>query len=128
MICRLDRTLNGKLKGRFYTFDDGRKLYLEIISGEKTKSLDRETNSWILPKQTIREAEARDCTQIGVLHKIGKKKFVYITNMKDFLYEPSEPHYISGKEPMRRLNRNLFLVSTPLQFDYINKTLKFSQR
>ena len=124
MIERADRTVNGKFKGRFYTFPDGHKLYLEHIGGEKTRSLDHKHNAWLLPTQTIREAESKGCTQIGILHRIGKKKVVYITNMQDFLNEPSEVHYAPGKEPMRRLNRNRFITNTTLSSDYIDNSLK----
>lgn len=124
MIKRTDRTVNGKFKGRFYDFPDGRKLYLEHIGGEKTRSLDLKTNSWILPTQTIREAESKGCTQIGILHRIGKKKLTYIANMKDFLEAPSEVHWASGQEPQRRLNRNRFVVDTTRSSDYIDNCLK----
>lgn len=124
MITRTDRTLNGKFKGRYYTFPDGRKLYLEHIGGEKTRSIDHKTNSWLLPTQTIREAESKGCTQIGILHKIGKKKATYIANIKDFLESPSEIHYVSGKEPMRRLNRSLFVVNSTHSSEFIDNSLK----
>lgn len=124
MIARTDRTVNGKFKGRFYDFGDGRKLYLEHIGGEKTRSLDFKHNAWILPTSTIRQAEAAGCTQIGILHKIGKKKMTYIANMKDFLNPPSEVHYVSGKEPMRRLNRNRFVVNSTHSSSYIEKSLE----
>ena len=112
VIKRTDRTVNGKFKGRYYDFGDGRKLYLEHIGGEKTRALDHKHNAWTLPIATIRQAEAAGCTQIGVLHKIGRKKTTYIANMQDFLNAPSEVHYVSGKEPMRRLNRNLFVANS----------------
>ena len=124
MIARVDRTVNGKFKGRYYTFADGRKLYLEHIGGEKTRALDHKHNAWTLPTSTIRQAEAAGCTQIGILHKIGKKKMTYIANMKDFLSEPSEVHYVAGKEPMRRLNRNRFVVNSTRSASYIENSLK----
>lgn len=124
MIERTDRTVNGKFKGRFYTFPDGRKLYLEHIGGEKTRSLDHKHNAWLLPTQTIREAESKGCTQIGILHKIGKKHATYIANIKDFLEPPSEIHYVSGREPMRRLNRSRFVVNSTHTASYIENSLK----
>lgn len=124
MIERTDRTVNGKFKGRFYTLPNGRKIYLEHISGEKTRSLDMKHNAWLLPTQTIREAEARGCTQIGILHKVGKKHFTYIANIQDYLGEPSEAHYVSGKEPMRRLNRCRFVVNSTMTASHIEKSLK----
>ncbi len=124
MIERTDRTVNGKFKGRYYAFPDGRKLYLEFVSGEKTRALDLKTNSWILPTQTIREAEFKGCTQIGILHRIGKKKLTYIANIQDFLNMPSEIHYASSIEPMRRLNRNHFVVDTTRSSEYIDNYLK----
>ena len=124
MITRTDRTVNGKFKGRYYSFPDGRKLYLEHIGGEKTRSLDYKHNAWILPTQTIREAEAKGCTQIGILHKIGKKKATYITNIADFLSLPSEAHWVAGKEPQRRLNRNHFVVNSTHSASYIENSLK----
>lgn len=124
MITRTDRTVNGKFKGRYYDFPNGQKLYLEHIGGEKTRSLDYKTNSWTLPTQTIREAESKGCTQIGILHKIGKQKATYIANIKDFLEAPSEVHWVSGKEPMRRLNRNRFVVNSTHSASYIENSLK----
>lgn len=123
-ITRTDRTVNGKFKGRFYTLPDGRKVYLEHIGGEKTRALDLKHNAWVLPTSTIRQAEAAGCTQIGILHKVGKNKATYLTNIKDFLGEPSEVHYVSGKEPMRRLNRNRFVVNSTHSASYIENCLK----
>lgn len=124
MITRKDRTVNGKFKGRYYAFPDGRKLYLEHVSGEKTRSFDHKLNAWLLPTATIREAEAQGCTQIGILHRIGKKQATYITNIKDFLQLPSEPHYIQGKDPMRRLNRTMFVANSTHTSAYIENSLK----
>ncbi|HEO0817090.1 hypothetical protein WKH82_08360 [Acinetobacter baumannii] len=123
-IERQDRTVNGKLKGRFYTMPNGQKLYLEHTSGEKTRLFDVKNNAWVLTTQAIREAEHRGCTAIGILHRVGKKKHVYLTNIQDYLNEPSEAHWVSGKEPMRRLAKIHFKVNTTLSSDYIENCLK----
>lgn len=124
MIEREDRKVNGKLKGRYYDLKNGSKLYLEHVSGEKTKSLDTKKNAWLLPTATIRQAEYKGCTAIGVLHKIGKKQHVYIVPIEHFLSEPSETYWAQGKEPMRCLNRNLFVINSTRSIPYIESTLK----
>lgn len=123
-IERQDRTVNGKLKGRFYTMPNGQKLYLEHTSGEKTRAFSPKHNAWVLTTQTIREAEHRGCTAIGILHKIGKKKYTYITNIQDYLNAPSEAHWVSGKEPMRRLAKSYFQVDSTRSSEYIENRLK----
>ncbi|WP_151708869.1 hypothetical protein [Acinetobacter brisouii] len=124
VLSREPRMSDGKTIGEYVTFEDGAKLYLHHYSGEKNRNLIMKHNAWALPTRVIREAERLGCAMIGIRHKVGKKLFVYMVRIQDFLDAPSEIHYAQGKEPMRRLNRNRFTVSTTKTEGYIESRLK----
>lgn len=117
VIEKLPHSVNGKLKGSFIKFDDGKHIYMAFVSGEKTKNLSREHNAWVLPISAIRQAQAKGCTEIAIRYKVGSQYSYYMTPIQDFIDLPSERHSSPlFNEPMRRLNRNLFAVnSTRLQ-------------
>ena len=108
-IVRVPHSINGKRYGMFYHFDDGRCLYLAFRSGEKTKSLHFAKMAWCLDIATLREAERRGCTAIGIAHKVGNRIDFYVCNLIDFWNPPSERHP-PGTTPQRRLSRDNFPV------------------
>lgn len=108
-ITRVPHSVNGKRYGMFYHFDDGRCLYLAWRSGEKSKSLYFAKMAWCLDIATLREAERRGATAIGIAHKVGTRTDFYICNLQDFWNPPSERHP-EGTTPQRRLSRDKFLV------------------
>jgi hypothetical protein len=122
-ITRVPHSVNGKKYGMFYHFDDGRCLYLAWRSGEKSRSLFFRKNAWCLDIATLREAERRGATAIGVAHRVGKNVHYYITRLQDFWSPPSEPHP-EGTTPQRRLGRDKFLVNTSISSGSIAKAMK----
>lgn len=123
VITRVLHSINGKKYGMFYHFPDGRCLYLAWRTGEKSRSLFFQKNAWCLDIATLREAERRGATAVGIAHKIGKDVHYYITNLADFWSPPSEPHP-QGITPQRRLGRDKFVVNTTRSAGSIAKAMK----
>lgn len=107
VIERVRHTVNGKLIGFLFRFENSRNLYF-VVRPNASKALDVATNSWCIENDLIRYAERMSCAYIGVAHKVGTEKYdYYIARLEDFLGEPSERHF-GAKTPSRRLNRYKF--------------------
>lgn len=115
--------VNGKVIGHYYKHKD--KLFLMILkTGAKNKAFLPQHNAWRMETRIIRQAQHKGCYALGITHKVGKEKMVYIAPLSMFLSEPSEPHFENGKEPMRRLKCSHFPINTKLSSLYIAKNMK----
>jgi FAD synthase len=101
--------INGKFYGEWLTFPDGRVLYMAHRSGAKSKSIYFAKMAWCLDTATLREAEYRGVTAIGIRHKLNNKLHIYVSNLTDWWGKDSEVHP-EGKTPQRRLPLDKFLV------------------
>ena len=110
MIRREPHTNNGKFVGMWYHFPDGRQMYLAHYSGEKTKGSVPKRNAWYVDRSILREAERRGCFAVGVLHRIGKHKYFYLTNRADFWKLPAEDGIYQSMS-QRILPKSRFMVT-----------------
>lgn len=117
---------NGKVIGHYYQHAKGLILIL-FKSGAKNKYFLHKYNAWKIETRIIKQAEYKGCFAIGVMHKVGKVKMMYLTPLKNYLGEPSEPHYENGKEPMRRLQCLYFPINTQLSANYIASKVKIGR-
>lgn len=122
-IERVPHTINGKRMGTFYEFDGVTRLYLLIAKGQKTKLYDFKTNSWRFNSLALNEARRKGCQYVGVLHSIGKKRLMYVTNIDDLYGEDSQLSSFGGVM-QRTLSLELFMYNTTHQEAYIAKTIK----
>lgn len=124
MIVREPHTFNGKFVGVWYTFADGRQMYLAHYSGEKTKGLLRDKNAWRMDASVLRQAERRGCNAIGVIHRVGKHKYLYLTNRDDFWNSPASIPTLLNSMSQRALPRNKFLVNPSFDRQQIAEHIK----
>ena len=110
MIRRESHTINGKFQGMWYHFDDGRILYLVHYSGIKTKGQVVRRNAWYVDSSILREAGRRGCDAVGVIHRVGKHKYFYVTNREDFWNPPAEMGIFKGMS-QRILPKSKFMVN-----------------
>ena len=125
MIERVSRTVNGKLLGTFYHFDDGSVMYLAHYAGKKNKHFISEKNSWYFDIGTVTEAQHRGVTIIGIAHRVGKNMNHYITYMEDFAKD-SVPYW-GKKETGRSIELGRFKVNTALNAERIEKSMKINK-
>lgn len=123
VITRVVHSVNGKKYGMFYHFADGRCVYMAWRSGAKSRSLFFQKNAWCMDIATLREAERRGATAVGIAHRVGTTVHFYITNIRDFWGPASESHP-EGTTPQRRLGRDRFLVNTSKSAGSIAKAMK----
>lgn len=109
MIKREPHTVNGKFVGMWYVFPDGRSMYLAHYCGEKTKGLSK--NAWRLDSSVLRQAERRQCHAVGVLHRVGKRRYMYLTNLTDMWNSPASNVSFLNSMQQRTLPRSSFLVN-----------------
>lgn len=122
-IERKPHTINGKRIGTFYVIDGVTRLYLIIARGEKTKLLDYKNNAWRMNTLALSEARRAGCEYVGVLHSIGKKRFIYATFIDDLYGEKSQPSSYAGVA-QRTLSRELFRFNTTHQKAFIANSIK----
>lgn len=121
MIKRERHTNNGVFCGIWYTLPDGRQLYLAHFSGEKPKGLIR--NHWCLEASVLRQAEQRGCASVGVVHRAGRHKYLYLTNVADMWGSESGVAYINSMM-QRTLLRSKFMVNPSVDRELINAHIR----
>lgn len=109
MIKREPNSINGKFMGMWYSFPDGRVMYLAHYSGERTKGLS--DNAWRIDTSILRQAERRGCHSVGVIHRVGKHRYVYLTNLSDFWNSPDSGSALQNSMSQRTLPRSKFLLN-----------------
>lgn len=122
MIERIPHTVNGKRMGTFYAFDGVVRLYLLITRGAKTKLLDHKNNAWRFNSLALNEARRRGCEYVGIMHCIGKQRFLYVTFIDDMYGEHSQLSSFGGVS-QRCLSRERFRFNTTHQEAFIDKSV-----
>lgn len=124
MIRREPHTFNGKPVGMWYHFPDGKMMYLAHYAGARVKGYVQAKNAWCVDVSILREAERRGCNAVGVVHRIGKRKYFYLANRDDFWHSPHSNGGILNSMSQRILPLGKFLVNPSLDRELINSHMR----
>lgn len=96
MVITLD-TINGKLRGAYYTLPDCRVVYL----AHKRPSDVLPNGAWAIDDTVLRRCQERGVERVGVVTKKGGRAVYCLTLREDFYGENSYQHF--DKAPQRAL-------------------------
>lgn len=119
-MTKVPHTINGRLCGMFYHFDDGKGLYLAHC---KPRDVHRKKDAWCIDVSVLNEARERGISVVGVVCGTAKSKNFWVTDLEDFF---ESRHSFSHWDEMqqRGLPRGRFKLNPLAREGYVSKSVK----